>query len=58
MKYKLSDQNGVVIAKGNQLEFNIKVHLDNKEMVVTYGPNVCVCDITGNDTFTLKFEKE
>ena len=58
MKYKFFDQMGTVIAKGNQLDFNVKVDLENHEMRVDYGGNVCVCDIAGGDTFTLKFERE
>ena len=58
MKYKLSDQMGTVIAKGNQLQLVITVDLENNEMKVNYGPNVCVCDIAGGDVFSLKFERE
>lgn len=56
LRYNLQDQNGVVLAKGDQLKLVITVDLENREMRVESGANNTVCDIAGNDTFTLSFK--
>ena len=58
MKYLLKDQMGTVIAKGNQLDFNIRIDLENRSMVVTTAGLNTVCDIAGGDKFLLTFDNE
>jgi hypothetical protein len=58
MTYKLIDQtNRLEIAKGNQLDFNIKVDLENRTMTVRQGVINAVYDIAPDDVFTLIFRK-
>ena len=57
MNYKLTDQCGTVIAKGDQLRLEISVNLEGDEMTVRSGAVTTVCDIAGGDKFTLSFER-
>jgi hypothetical protein len=57
MKYKLTDQQGNVLASGDQLNFSISADLKNDTIRVVSGA-VSVVYPVASEKFTLSFERE